>query len=94
MKQRRNRVTTDPAQRLSFLHIVFEWTLVLVWAEIFYFIGVWAEIFHFVLVKGLFFNAFVNKAESKACDTESCISAVIPIKGTIMNWDEKLKAWN
>ena len=30
MKQRRNRVTTDPAQRLSFLHIVIEWTLVLV----------------------------------------------------------------
>ena len=82
MKQRRNRVTTDPAQRLSFLHIVFEWTLVLVWAEI----------FHFIVDKWLFLNALSNKAESKASDTESCISALRPIKGTKMNQDEKIES--
>ena len=80
MKQRRNRVTTDPAQRLSFLHIVFEWTLVLVWTDI----------FHFIVDKWLFLNALANKAESKASDTESCISALRPIKGTKMNQDEKI----
>ena len=82
MKQRRNRVTTDPAQRLSFLHIVFEWTLVLVWADI----------FHFIVDKWLFLNALANKAESKASDTESCISALRPIKGTKMNQHEKIES--
>ena len=46
--------------------------------------------FHFIVDKWLFLNALANKAESKASDTESCISALRPIKGTTMNQDEKI----
>ena len=38
------------------------------------------------------FNALSNKAESKASDTESYISALRPIKGTRMNQDEKIES--